>query len=316
MARSKPRGSTSGAGTRPRSIIAIRSRISSSRTRARTSVRTMTNANAPTITVVGIRNGPYTKTSSTAPPGGWLEVIRLAPLPNCFTAGRRVELETFSGGACSNTVADGGCQRARARRALPFRRRDRVPGPGRSAQRPRIRPDRADGAGSIARRRSGAGSISARAPRAAVLPRRGAPLDVDLPHRRERLRARCGAAGGAVARRRARGETAAAVGDGPAIRRLRAARSAREGDRAAAGELPVPDRGALSGGRALRGSRGGARSAARHGEDAAVSREAAAAATARDGSAVTRRTREKAKTRRLRRLCFATKRSTQWKRSR
>jgi hypothetical protein len=72
IARSNPRGSASGAGTRPRSIIAMRSRISSSRTRERDTVLTIRNRTPPTMAVIGIRKMTIGMTngliSSTATP--------------------------------------------------------------------------------------------------------------------------------------------------------------------------------------------------------------------------------------------------------
>ena len=68
-------------------------------------------------------------------------------------------------------------------------------------QRPGVRADRADGPGPIARRGSRAGRVPAHPPRAAVFSRRGAPVDLDLPYRRERVPAGSGeAARGAGAR--------------------------------------------------------------------------------------------------------------------
>ena len=121
-----------------------------------------------------------------------------------------------------------------------------------------------------------------------LFPRRSASVDLDLPHRRQRLPA----GSRAVPHRPCRWTTSAADADAggvrSAVRRSRAARSARKGDRAAAGELPAAHRRALPRGRAVRGARGSAAAAARHREDAAVPREAAAAADAGDGSEMSR----------------------------
>ena len=66
----------------------------------------------------------------------------------------------------------------------------------------------------------------------------------------------------------------------------RAARSARKGHRAAAGELSIAHRRALPPGRAVRGSRRSAGAAARHRQDAAPSRQTAASPAARNGAQV------------------------------
>src|SRR4029077_2478334 len=76
----------------PRSIIAIRSLISSSRTRDFASVLMMTKTNAPTMAVIGImipmigiRYGPRFISSKT-PPGYSRELIRLERFVNCFSS--------------------------------------------------------------------------------------------------------------------------------------------------------------------------------------------------------------------------------------
>src|SRR6185436_3474724 len=131
------------------------------------------------------------------------------------------------------------------------------------------------------------GRLPAHPPWAPVLPRRSAPLDVDLPHRRERVPAGARpSAGRGVVRRRADAIEGDAVGTGSPVRRSGAARSPGEGDRPSSGELPFAGRGALLERRAVRGAGRGAADAARHGEDAAVSREAAAAAAAGNRSQV------------------------------
>src|SRR5436190_409335 len=69
--------------------------------------------------------------------------------------------------------------------------------------------------------------------------------------------------------------------------RSRASRSAGKGDRSAAAQLSLAGRGALSAGRAVRGSGGSAAAAARDAEDSALSGKATAATVARDGSSIT-----------------------------
>ena len=143
--------------------------------------------------------------SSTAPPArpptNESEVIRLERFVNCFS---QVTDETILQSACSNTSAHARRQRARARGALPFRRRRGVSGTGRSIQRSRVRVDCPDRAGSVARRGSRSGRVPAPSPRTALLPRRSTALDMDLSDRRERLRAGTGAPARAGSKRLAR----------------------------------------------------------------------------------------------------------------
>src|SRR5437762_7492339 len=104
---------------------------------------------------------------------------------NCFSG----QTETIRTAAWSNTMADGPASGARARRTVPGRGRGRLPAAGRYVQGPGVRTDRADDPGSVAGGRSRAGRLPAHPSRLALFSGRGAALDLDLPHRRQRLRA-------------------------------------------------------------------------------------------------------------------------------
>ena len=89
-----------------------------------------------------------------------LELIRLERFLELFQA--RSETICAIAHALIRWSMDPATRRARARRAVPGRRRGRVSGAGRSLQGSGVRVDRAHGSGSLAGRGSGAGSVPAR----------------------------------------------------------------------------------------------------------------------------------------------------------
>ena len=241
----------------------------------------MMYANAPIDRDDRDQKRPRHCKSSIAPPGFSLELIRLERFVNCFSP----RPETIRGRACSNTVADGGCPRARARRALPSgderafqelvdRYKDLV-----FALIARTVQDRS-------RAEDLAQDVFLRIHRGLPYFRGEARLSTWIYRivANVCLQEHGRPARGRVARRRADADAATPSASDRQFGDL----ELRDRLEKAIARLPANyrllDRRALSRGRAVRGSGRSAAAAARHGEDAAVSREAAAAADAGDGS--------------------------------